>query len=484
MVILLGLIAFLVVVGIFLTASLTPWVLNALSGRLLVLVCLWLTAVLFNYAVGTIDLAGVPDLSLARIIWLFMCLALFYQVVNGNTGLLALTGTEIAMLIFLVLALTSKFFMQSSASGITDPGISKFLNGYLFPFSMFFFAKQLVRDQKDAGSILLFLVWIGLYLSLTAIGEHFPFLSKLVLPQLIMDPNAGIHWGRARGPFLNAAVNGTVLGMIFPIAIFLGMRERTRPELKWFCLTVAALIPIALYFTLTRACWLGGLAAAMIMAAYYPKLRGPALAVLIVLAVTIAGKWTIEASTGTGQGMERLRSKAPIYNRIYLNDITWRMFEKRPLFGYGLDTFPHISHRFFRKIKGVPYYALRGLAHHNTFLVVLVELGVFGFLSLMSVYFFILKRGADLFRAASDGDPGLRGLAVTFGAASAVLFLNMFFIDMRFFAFPNAVFFILGGMLTGLRPSFRPVRVLPDASGPARAGSWPSAGLSRPRPAS
>jgi O-antigen ligase len=482
MILLLVVITALAAAGVLYTAGYLPWVLGTLDDDLTLLLILWLTAVLFAAALDKIVLAGGPDLSPARIIWVLMILALFSRVVTWKTRLLPLTRTEIAMFAFLVLALTSKFLMQSSASDLTDQGISKLLNGYLFPFSMFFFGRQLARDEGTVRKVLVFLVWVGLYLSVTAVCEHFPVLNRLVLPPVIMDPNAGIHWGRARGPFLQAAVNGTVLGMVFPIALFLGLQERTRTALKRLCLATAGLIPVAVFFTYTRACWLGLFVAAGIMAAYLPKFRKVLLAVLVAGTIAGAVKWTIAASTGSGKGTERARDQASIYYRIYLTDISWRMIQERPLFGFGLDTFPHISYRFFRKLKGLPYFALRGLAHHNTFLVILVELGLFGLIALMLVYYYVIKNGVDDFRERSPGGTARKDQAVVFGAASAVFFLNMFFIDMRFFAFPNALFFILGGMIMGLRQSR--VRGLPSplplTSAPARPASWP-AGPPHPR---
>ncbi|NTV52552.1 MAG: O-antigen ligase family protein [Candidatus Firestonebacteria bacterium] len=440
------LILVLAIGGAWFIAGMTPWAVSTLDEDLTIMLLLWLTGVLFANSIEKISFAAGPDLSLARIIWILLAFVLFSRFVTGKNRLLSMTKVEIAMVVFVLLALASKLFLQSRSAELTDPGISKLLNGYVFPFSMFFISKHVAYDAGKIRKIFIFVVWAGLYLSLTALGEHFSSLHGFVFPRIIMDPNAGIHWGRARGPFLNAAANGTVLGMIFPVVLFLAIQEKAGSLLRKFSIGVSLLIPVALYFTYTRACWLGLIAAAVCMALFYPQIRKVFIIAAIGLAVLAAVKFT---ATSQDVGAARFRDQSPIYDRIYLNDVAWRMFFKKPIFGYGLDSFPHISFHYFKKIKGVPYHALRGLVPHNTFLAVLVELGVVGFLPLILIYYFIFKNSVGHFFQRPREDVFARGLVVVLLAMSGAYFLNMTLIDMRFFLFPNALFFIMAGMVAG-----------------------------------
>ena len=69
-------------------------------------------------------------------------------------------------------------------------------------------------DDKDKiRKVFMFFAVIGLYLHVTAIFEHFQ-LRSLVFPKYIMNSNIGIHWGRARGPFLSGSINGAVMGIV------------------------------------------------------------------------------------------------------------------------------------------------------------------------------------------------------------------------------------------------------------------------------
>jgi O-antigen ligase len=259
----------------------------------------------------------------------------------------------------------------------------------------------------------------------------------------------GLHWGRSRGPFLQAAVNGTVLGMILPINLFLGMVAQLKPFWKRLNLFGSLLLPVAIYFTFTRACWLGAAISAGVMAIYFPKFRKLFIVLCAAGALLFAIRWTVNSISG--QGSERLRDEAPVYYRIYLNDVSWRMFLERPLLGFGQDSFQDVSYHYFRKIKGIPYYALRGLAPHNTFLAILVELGIVGFIPLLAVFYFIFQSCRDYYRSRPRADHLNRGLVIMFGAATSTLIVNMLLIDMRYFAFPNSFFFLLAGAITGLQ---------------------------------
>src|SRR3712207_9200411 len=50
----------------------------------------------------------------------------------------------------------------------------------------------------------------GAYLGLIALFETV-HLNSLVWPRYILDPNVGIHLGRARGPFAEAGANGMAM---------------------------------------------------------------------------------------------------------------------------------------------------------------------------------------------------------------------------------------------------------------------------------
>ncbi|HSR94751.1 MAG TPA: hypothetical protein VLK56_07770, partial [Solirubrobacterales bacterium] len=80
----------------------------------------------------------------------------------------------------------------------------------LLPFLAFLTAPLVFRHRRDREILLVAFVGLGAYLGLTALFETVG-LNALVFPKYILNPNYGTHFGRARGPFVEAVTNGTGL---------------------------------------------------------------------------------------------------------------------------------------------------------------------------------------------------------------------------------------------------------------------------------
>src|SRR5207302_4636466 len=75
---------------------------------------------------------------------------------------------------------------------------------------------------------------------------------SLVFPRYILDENLGIHLDRARGPFLQAVANGVSLIVLGLVALDCFRRR----VLSRAGLVVLALVPVAVFATMTRAVWI------------------------------------------------------------------------------------------------------------------------------------------------------------------------------------------------------------------------------------
>ena len=87
------------------------------------------------------------------------------------------------------------------------------------PLGTLWCVRRSALSQNDVAVVFRVLIGLGIYLAVTAVFEHYG-LSALVFPRYIVDRTVGIHWGRSRGPFGNAAVLGGVLSIILVITIF------------------------------------------------------------------------------------------------------------------------------------------------------------------------------------------------------------------------------------------------------------------------
>jgi hypothetical protein len=427
-------------------AGVIPWLLAAVDRDLVNLLLLWFLAALFSLAPDGNRLV-LP--MLLKISWYQLILALLVtsfasQLFIGQRLRMNITKIEVAMAVLLIFAGLSQYqagLLEAKGQGLK---IANLFNQLFFPFVIFFLSKHLIDTEGKRDRVFLVLLAVGAYLAVTAVGEMVPQLSGMVFPGYIMDPEQGIHFGRARGPFLNAAVNGTVMAMILPLGLHLALNAKLTKGLRRFAWAATALLPVGLYLTHTRACWLGGVLSALVLAAFIPKVRKlfalAALACMLVVAV----QWAT-----TGEDENRLKEMDPIYARMHVYNASWRMLAANPFLGVGYDNFSVLSPRYFTSIKGIPYNGFT-LVSHDTFLGLLVELGFIGFLPMAFIYLALFRSSWRLYRQQRPAaDVGWKYTVVIFWGAGVVFLTNMQFIDMRYFIFPNALFFMLAGIIIG-----------------------------------
>ena len=124
---------------------------------------------------------------------------------DGLWGLPRLTFTHWVLVAAAAWALVS----AARAGTLTQSaGVFGLLDRFGFvPFAMFFVAPLAFATERQRSILLGTLVALGAYLGLTALFEGVG-LRALVFPGYISDPAVGIHFGRARGPFVEAVANG------------------------------------------------------------------------------------------------------------------------------------------------------------------------------------------------------------------------------------------------------------------------------------
>lgn len=238
---------------------------------------------------------------------------------------------------------------------------------------MFFLAPMAFRTARDRRVLLGVLVVLGAYLGLTAVfettGPH-----ALVIPHYISNPNVGIHFGRARGPFLEGNANGLILfacGVAAAIASVTWTDRRRRR----IAIAVALLCGLGILLTLTRGAWIAAAAGAVAALLCTRRTRrilvpGVALVAIVVLAALVAIRGF------QSRASSRLNEQAPIWDRENSNDAALRMLAVHPLFGFGLGEFSFKSDDYYRQSPDYPLTSVRDV--HNLYLALATELGLLG----------------------------------------------------------------------------------------------------------
>ena len=220
-----------------------------------------------------------------------------------------------------------------------------------------------------------FTVWC-LYLGLLALAEGL-HLDALVWPRYILDPAVGIHFDRARGPYVEAVANGMMLVMSGAMGAFTFF---TDPSRRWRRVGFAAtlLAGVGVLLTLTRAIWLGAALAVLLAGIFVPRLRRYVV-ISGVLAVVGLGAAFAALPSLAQQAGQRADDKLPLYDRLNTNAAAVRMFETHPVFGVGWQQASNRMVDYVRQAADYPVTtASVGLEVHDVFLARLAELGLIG----------------------------------------------------------------------------------------------------------
>lgn len=410
---------------------------------------LWLLTVLFfKYQKMEFADSIMPDMDISRIVFVLLLGVFVLEVLARKRRLYVFTGIEYSMFFFCVLAIVSMVWTGSLVKESGGLGIGEFLTGYLFPFFMFYVSQHVFDTSEKRNVFIKFIMVLGAYLCLTAFFEHFN-VHALIWPKYILDPAVGIHFERARGPFAQAAVNGTVLGFVL-VSAFLFLFVSDRKKLwKIFSWMLLILSPIAIFFTYTRASWIGallGFAVAMLYAMRHQKKMFLIIIVLLCCLVASSLFFILDEDT-MHLASRRAGNENPIYDRLNLYIASKNMFMDHPFLGVGFGQFKKYVIGYYENIDGIPFRSME-VSEHDTFIGILAEMGIAGFALILSIYFLILSKSIRLYKLLAH-KPGEKAMIAVFWAVMAVFVVNSLFIEMRYFEFVNSLFFIFAGIIYG-----------------------------------
>lgn len=306
----------------------------------------------------------------------------------------------------------------------------------LVPFAMFAVAPLAFRSARQREILLRVLVVTGAYLGGTALFETIK-LRSLIFPAYISDPAIGIHFGRARGPFVEAGANGLALYACGVAAVIAFVTWRGRWT-RLFALTVVALCGLGELFTLTRQIWIASAVATAIALLAAPRLRRLILPAAVATGLLIAT--TLAVIPGLAERVhERRAEKLPVWDRLNSDAAAIRMIAAKPVFGFGWARFRQDSRPYFRQADDYPLTGSGGEVH-NMFLSNAVELGVVG--ATLWVLGLLLAVGGAIF---IRGPPELRPWRVGL-LAIALHWTIVANLQPLLFVFPNILLWTWAGV--------------------------------------
>jgi hypothetical protein len=322
---------------------------------------------------GITGVGGLPDLTIERI-----CLALLVGYAITTFAMQKqpfgrILPAEVGLWIFTIASAVSGY-VQGAFRGI-DPGeaFNTLTDSRLYPAIVFMIVLRTRTTDRDLMRLGAILTLFAIYLGLTAIAEK-SGLKWALFPPAIGDFSQGIHVGRARGPYLNSAFNGTVMAQLLPIVLLLS--ELGSRAWRVLAYITVGLLCLGVYLTDTRACLLS----LVVITAVGSVLSGPSRRAYRVLFGLLLFGAVAQNAVG-GPVVPRMDQEEPINVRLNLLLATGEIVMAHPITGTGFRMFGKVNEEYYQAGAAFGEQAYQDkffrASSHNTLLTPIAELGLF-----------------------------------------------------------------------------------------------------------
>lgn len=412
------------------------------------LVLTWLvTVACLSYFFWRQPIPGLPiNVTIDRLFILAVAVAAVLRLTTGKLSAKPLPGAVKILLLMLVYFTISLGLSGLRSIADVSPHF-RLAGGYYFPAIAMIIVFLAIRDETQIRKILWFFFAFGLYLTITAWAEYLQLWS-VVIPKYIATPELGIHWGRARGPFLVSPTLGITLIFCFFANLYLAAKTHAAPRTALYA-TNLVMLP-AIFFTQTRSVWLAMILCSTVWLIGTKRLRSRAAAagVLIAAGIIIV---TIFSSNIASRDRTRggVTDPYPVYARIGLAKISARIVRERPITGTGFGHFRDYAAKLTADPSGKYVRYGSQLMEHNNFLSILTETGIIGLLLFLAFLLAVFKASVRLYRRLALPDSGW--LNRTFVVLYWILFVDILtdgmFRETSVDPFNNGLFFTLTALI-------------------------------------
>ncbi len=326
------------------------------------------------------------------------------------------------------------------------------INGYSIPFTLYAILRSSRPDARQLQPALWIIAIFGIYLSLTSVFEISKMWS-MVYPKFIADPALGIHFGRARGPMLQSVRLGICLLACWTAIIVFTVWLKPHSKSSW--IAAIASLPIfwsAIFATYTRSIWmaLASVVAILVLLCLQGRLRR-----IIVTGGALAGVTLLCVMGSSLVAFQREYSAAETRESTYMRAafayVSFQMIKDRPVAGFGFNQF-NVANRPYLADRStdIRLESIRNYVHHNSFLSLLVDLGIIGF-SLYSLMLIGLIRESWNLWLSGQSPKWARGIALVALCLTAVHLIQMAFHEVSFSAIENSILFSLFGLVMAVK---------------------------------
>jgi O-antigen ligase len=341
---------------------------------------------------------------------------------------------ELAMLLFLALAVGNILLASS------DPmeSLQQFYDRLVVPFCAYWLVRVLAPDERDLKRLL----WVAI---LTVIIQVAIGFVAWYAPQALPPEWLGRAGSRTTGTFGNAAVYSTTL-MFLALLLFHEAMQSEPSKRRTVLLSVFALGLVGVVFTFSRGSWLAGAAVLLGLVLLYPKMT-IRLTVLLATLGFILGITLL--SDEVEFAVQRLTTEETAEGRVVLLNAGLGMVESKPLFGWGYDTYDIYDDEFKEPVGDIPVRSDN--TSHNTYMTLVVELGLFALLLyLFPVTYWLLASLSVWGRLPPHGFWSRRLLGIFWLVVVAHVIASNFMDMIRFRPFGTTMWWLALGLIANM----------------------------------
>ncbi|MEM7313387.1 MAG: O-antigen ligase family protein, partial [Planctomycetota bacterium] len=303
----------------------------------LIVVCglFLILAGLLNYDIVRFEL-GFTTLTVDRLMLAVLLSVFGVQWIRKKTEPRDIPASEWLLLGFLAVLVVNTFTNDWRNPGFEQsPVLPHLFEGYLIPFALYWIARRANIQKRGVDILYAMFAVFGVYLAVTAILEV-AGAWQLVFPRKIGDPLAGIHFGRARGPFLQSVRLGLyLLVSLFATWIPLVTERRWGRGGQLLGFAMLGLYAAAIYATYTRSVWLAFIIAGLSLAVLAWPVRLRRVVIFASIFAIVGGVVVTDALLSVKRETTAEESKESTEMRAVFAYVSWKMFQDKPLTGFG-----------------------------------------------------------------------------------------------------------------------------------------------------
>ena len=443
------------------------------GGFVLPVVALWIVCSSSRYF-GLPAFAGIPQVTGDRLCLIVLLGYAFVMIGIRKPRLRTRVAAEIILWVLACLVAFSGY-AYGSFGPYPETQVYVF-NAFVYPAVALSLVLRCRLTERDVARFVALLTCFGLYLGITAVLERFNVHWALI-PAAIGDPSQGIHYGRARGPFLQAAFDGAVMVMLLPVAmLLLQLSER-----RWRVLGTITimLLCVGTYLTSTRAAMMG-LGAVLVAGGF---LRSPGRRNYRILTAVLGVIGVLLVLSGAPL-VPRFEEPTSSRDRYDLAIATGEMILTHPIAGVGYGNFDALEVEFFNKGQHFGWVPASNEkfwdgGSHNSFLTPFAELGILVGCLNIGLLLTRLVVGLRPLKPTTWANTRRHPVIVTGGLMVIAFLINGLLVEMRYTATPNLLLWSFAALverywwILGATPAMSTGKA-PAASNDARV--WEPAG--------